>query len=141
MGLSVSQVVDKWKRGLSGATESYRAGVAAVSVAPGERAAAAADRALSGYQDSIQSGRFQSACRSVSLGEWQRAASEQGAARLAAGASKGAGKVQKFMTEFLPIMQSVSAEVQNMPKGSIEDSLNRVRKVMEAGKRYSGKKM
>lgn len=137
--LNAADVVAKWQRNLSASGDSYKAGVNAVQTAPGELAARAADRMAQKVLDSVQSGRYQAAARKVTLDQWKQAATANGPARLASGAAKGKQKMTDFMGAWLPVMANVSQQVQSMPKGTIEDSLARVRKVMEAGKQFAGK--
>lgn len=136
---NVTDVTAKWQRNLAAAGPSYVAGVNAVQTAPGELAARAADRMAQKVQDSVTSGRYQAAARKVTLDQWKQAAITNGANRLSSGATKGKQKMQDFLTNFLPVMANASAKVASMPKGTMEDSLNRVRVVMEAGKAFAGK--
>ena len=131
MAKSASTVAQKWVRGMSGATKSMTEGANAVSVAPGEKAAAAADLYLARVQEAVSSGKFQDNSRAVSLDSWRRSFTEKGIPRVATGAAQAQSKFEEFMAALLPVAEASSREVQAMPKGSLEDSKARMIRNME----------
>ncbi len=120
------EYAEKWARRLSGSTEDIRRGIAKVSVAPGELAAAQQDAMLTNVVASINSGLWANRVRSVSLGDWQKAATEKGIPRIAVGVTAAEPKMARIAG---PLLQAVdeSAAISNaLPKGTLEDSINRM---------------
>lgn len=118
-----TRATQKWVNNLSGSTESIRAGVAAVSTAPGQRAAAQRAKWLARIQSSAD--KWAQRVGSVSLGDWQAAMVNVGIPRVAQGAQAKQAKFQNFMTEFLPHLSAGVAKVDAMPSTSLEDNINR----------------
>ena len=120
------QAAEKWQRRLSGASQDYINGVQSVTEAPGRRAAAAANKAAQNYQAKIADGSWARRVGNVSLGEWQQQAATKGAQRLASGAAAATPKMEGFMSEFLPYVDSARAEIDRMPNNSLEDAKARM---------------
>lgn len=131
----------KWAANLTRSADAIRAGVNSVTEAPTAKAARSLDKALTNYAESINSGRTARALGNVTLQDWQQAMLTTGLARIQSGAQKGQSKYQKFATAFFPVMDQASKTAQAMPKNTLEDSLARVRVVMEAARRFAGKGM
>ena len=113
----------RWVNGMSNATAAAQRGVAAVTVSPGQSAAAAADKWLAkvtGARD-----KFARRVGAVSLAQWQNAMNSYGISRMGTGAQQKQGKMQAFMTEFLPYLKAGVDQVHTMPRMTLEDSVNR----------------
>lgn len=123
--LNAAAIAAKWSNRMAGAGEAMKAGVAAVTVAPTQQAAAAKDRWIAGIQRSAAEGTYEQGLNAVTLQDWQRSMVDKGVTNMQTGARTAQPKVQKFLTDFLPFAASVSEEVAAMPKGTIEDSVNR----------------
>lgn len=119
-----SEVAQKWATRTAGAVSDYKAGIDSVRVAPGESAAQAVDRMIAKLQALRDSGELAQSMRSVSLADWQRAAKEKGAERLASGARQAQGKMASFMQDFLPFVDSVRSSLP--PRGDMEQNLQRM---------------
>lgn len=117
------QATDKWVTRLSGAGQQIRDGVNNVQVAPGQRAAAAADLWVQRVTSSRD--KWKARVGAVSLGQWQTAMIEVGIPRIASGAQAKRGKMQDFMASFLPWVDQGVAKVKAMPKGDINASIAR----------------
>jgi hypothetical protein len=110
-----------WQTGFSGASQKYTEGINAVTVAPGQLAAAQKNLYVANVQAAANT--WASKVGAVSLQDWKNSATTTGAARLATGATKGAPKMQAFMQNFLPQLSSV---VDGLPaRGSFEQNLQR----------------
>lgn len=132
MAKSAKMVAQKWATRTAGAVQNYKEGIQSVKTAPGEKAAQAVDRMIAALVAARDSGDLQAAMRAVSLSEWQQAALNKGAERLASGARQAEGKMEKFMNEFLPYADSVA---QSLPeRGDLEQNLGRM---MENARRLS----
>ena len=119
------EAAEKWNRRTKGATADYTRGVQRVTEAPGAKAAAQAERYAEGVRRAVEEGKWQERVAAVSLGEWQSKAVNKGAPRIAAGVEEATSDMTKFMGELLPHIDSGQAQVNAMPKGSIEDSIAR----------------
>lgn len=117
------QATAKWVQRLSGSSQQITDGVRGVQVAPGQRAAASADLWLQRVTQSRD--KWARRVGSVSLGEWQDAMINVGIPRIASGAQAKQGKVQDFMSQFLPYVDQGVAKVKAMPKGDINASIAR----------------
>jgi len=122
------QIAAKWRDRLSGATTEITNGVNAVQVAPGQLAAAQVDVWLANTQASRDKWRTRVA--GVTLEEWRKKMIDVGIPRVASGAQANVGKVQAFMTEFLPFLDRGVSTVRGMPRGTLEQNIARATAMM-----------
>jgi hypothetical protein len=108
---------------MGGATDAATRGVNAVTVSPGQSAAAAADKWMNNTMAAKD--KFARRVGSVSLGQWQQAMTQYGISRMAQGAQQKQGKMQSFMAEYLPFLSAGVQQIHSMPKNTIEDSIAR----------------
>lgn len=134
---NAQEVAAKWASRTANAVSDYKAGVMAVKEAPGAAAARQVGRMIDRLQQMAASGELQAAMQSVSLADWQRATAEKGGERLASGARQSQGKMQQFLTEFLPYVQSVKESLpsRGTPEENIERMLQNVRQLSKFKKR------
>lgn len=123
MAADPNAVANKWKNRLQQSTQEVQAGVQRVTVAPGQKAAAASATWLARLQASQP--KWARNVAAVSLQDWQRAMIEKGVPRIAQGAEQSVGKVERFMQDFLPHVERGRQMVQAMPKVSLQDGINR----------------
>jgi len=117
---------EKHARRLKGATEDIRRGVERVTTSPTEKAAAKADKFLAKVTESVQSGKWQSGLRRVTLEDWKDKMINKGIARIPAGIDAAAPKVVAFASDLLPHVDRGVDKVKGMPDLTIEDSINRM---------------
>lgn len=129
--LNAQQVVQRWADRGSASGDTVRAGVNAVTESPMEKAAAAKDRWLQGVQRAAQNGKYENNLRAVSLQDWKTAMLNKGIPNMQNGYAQGKAKFQRFMNAFLPFARQVSDEVKQMPKGTIQQSIDRARHVIQ----------
>jgi hypothetical protein len=122
---NASQIADAWASGMANSGEKLRRGVQGVSQSPTEKAAQSVDRMVQGIQRAAAEGRIQDGLRRVTLADWQKAMLEKGAPRIASGAAAAKPKFQQFMSEFIPHLQAGMNELENMPRGDLEQNLQR----------------
>lgn len=120
---NAQQITEKWKQRTSGATQQVIEGVQRVTEAPGQKAARQKAVWLANLQ--AKADKWERNVQRVSLSEWQ-AATVSGAQRIAAGVQAKAGKMEAFMTEFIPHIENVQRKVQAMPRGTLEQNLARM---------------
>jgi hypothetical protein len=120
---TAAEISQKWRDRTSAATGDYVAGVRRVSRAPGEQAARQAQKYLDKTRENVQ--KFQRNVAAVSLEEWQQAAEEKGAPRLATGVQAAAGKVEAFHQELSPHIDRGLQHIASMPSTTLQDGLAR----------------
>lgn len=135
---SPDQVAQKWAQKMGAASADYKAGVMAVQTPPGVRAAQQANVAAANYQEAISSGRWAKNVAAVSLTDWQQAAGDKGAGRLASGAQAAQGKFQSRMAALLPGIYQVADQVRQMPKGTLEENIARATAQMRGVSKLKG---
>jgi hypothetical protein len=113
----------KWVTNLSNSTQAMTRGVQAVTTSPGQAAAAAADKWLMKVTQSKD--KFARRVGSVSLSDWQNSMTQYGIGRVAQGAQAKQGKMLSFQQEFLPYLAQGVAQVDRLPKTTLEDGINR----------------
>lgn len=110
-----------WGTGFAAAGTKYAAGVNAVTVAPGQLAAAQQNAYLANVQASAPI--WAAKVAAVTLQDWKTATTTVGAQRLATGATKGQPKVATFMAAFIPALTNV---VNGLPaRGTFDQNLAR----------------
>jgi len=133
-----AEYAEKWSRNTANARQDYEAGVKRVTEAPGVKAGQAADKMLAGIQEAISSGRWAANVASVSLQDWQKAALEKGAGRIADGVNNAMGKVEEIARINLANIEAVTDEVRRMPSTTFQDRMRRATTYME---KMHGKKV
>ena len=118
---SPNDAAAKWAQNLGAAQTRYTAGVQAVTTAPGQSAAQAADRYLQGVQSSIQ--KFVNNSAAVTLQQWQQAAVNKGAGRLASGATAAQPKMTTVFQQLFPYIAQVQGSLP--PRGDLEQNIAR----------------
>lgn len=118
---SAAEAAQKWQQNFGAAGPAWSAGIEAVTVAPGQLAAAASDRYLMGVQQNVQ--KFASKVAGVSLAQWKSASTTKGPSRLAQGATVGLPKYQAAITRVLDAEKSIIASLP--PRGTVEQNIQR----------------
>jgi hypothetical protein len=118
---TAAQAAANWGTGFAGASTKYTQGIAAVTVAPGQLAAAQKNAYLANVQASANI--WAAKVAAVDLASWKNSASTTGAQRLGSGATKGQPKYQAFANSFIPQLSSV---VNSLPaRGTFDQNLSR----------------
>jgi hypothetical protein len=124
--MTSSQVAQKWARGMTGSVQSIKDGVQAMTENPMAKAAARQDAYVAGVQRAVDNGKYRDGLLSVSFEEWKRSTAEKGTQRIASGVTAASDKMTKFFDQLLPFTARVSAEIDQMPKGSESDNMARM---------------
>lgn len=124
MAKSAQQVSTKWQRNASAAGQSYLDGVNGVTEAPGAKAASRANEYLAGVQRSVN--KWQRNVGAVSLSEWKQRTATLGGQRYVPGVQAGASKYAAFASEFMPFVNQIKEELDDMPTGTLEESINKM---------------
>lgn len=115
--------VAKWLSGIGNSTERMTAGANAVTKAPGQSAAAAADKWLQRVTQAKV--KFATNVARVTLQEWQNAYINIGVPRVSQGAQAKQGKFLSFMEEYLPYLNRGLQTIDQMPSVTLEDGIAR----------------
>ena len=137
MKTNATAAAQKWASAMAGASASYTAGVQAVTVAPGQKAAASQANYLAGVQNKV--GEWAANVAAVGLGEWQNAAVNKGAPRLGSGATAAQGKFTTFLQALLQYEQNqLGALPPRGPKGSNDQRMIAWSHAMQQFKKPAG---
>ena len=113
----------RWVTNLSNSTQAMTAGVNRVTVSPGQSAARAADKWLAKVSQAKD--KYARRVGSVTLADWQNSMTSYGIGRVAQGAQAKQGKMQSFMSDYLPYLAAGVSKIDSMPKNTLEDGINR----------------
>lgn len=117
-------ILRKWTANASAptASTSWKEGVSRVTVSPTHKAAQKLDKYLASVSDAVSSGRMRDALMSVDTPQWQDACQRK-AANYTTGIKAGEAKMQRFLTNFLPMQQQITDRVNQMPDGTLEERI------------------
>lgn len=125
---------DKWLANIGTATERMKTGANNVTVAPGQKAAAAADKWLARVTQS--KAKYQNNVGRVSLQDWKDAYINVGIPRVSQGAQAKQQKYLSAMQDFLPYLAQGVAKIDAMPKLSLADSIARATAMIQHNAAY-----
>jgi len=134
-----TEIAAKWKRRLDDSTADIEAGVKRVSVAPGVKAAEAADKFIAKIQQSVNDGTWQKGVAGVSLADWQRAMVEKGIPRIRQGTASALPKMERFISALTPAIEGAQATIARMPSITFEDNLARAQAFMREMHKFNYK--
>jgi len=117
---------EKQARRLKASREDMIKGINAVTKSPGESAAEQEDLLIARFTEAVRSGKWKQKVQGVSLDEWKRKFIAKGVDRVGPGIDAAKDKTIKSAEKLLANVDTVSAEVKAMPKGTIEDSIARM---------------
>ena len=124
----------KWVQNIGSATERMKQGANNVTVAPGVKAAAAADKWLANVQRA--QAKFKNNVSRVSLQDWKDAYINVGIPRVSQGAQAKQAKYTAAMNAFLPYLAQGVAKIDAMPKVTLQDSINRATAMIQHNAAY-----
>lgn len=123
--VTAQQWLDKWGTNLSNSGTYITNGVNRVTVAPGQAAAAAQDRMLSGITNAVTSGKWAARVSAVSLQQWQSAMISKGIPRIPTGVAAAKTNKTQAITTLLANVDASVAAVQSLPKGGLAQGIAR----------------
>lgn len=129
-------VADKWSRNLASSTTAIQEGVNNVSVSPTAKAAQNQEAYLAGVQRAVADGKWERGLKRVTLEDWKQAMLSKGVSRIASGASAAVGKMETFLSEFLPHVESGQRMLENMPRGDLATNIQRAVAMMEHNAKF-----
>ena len=123
--LTPVQAREKHARNLKGSLTDIRDGINRVTVAPGTKAAAKADKWQMAIASTETKDKWARRVGSVSLEEWKRKAIDKGVPRISGGIDAAAGKMDAFYSQLFPFQESLQGRIAGMPDLTLEDSVAR----------------
>ena len=129
--LSPDRISEKWGRRMKGAVGDIQAGLDAMQVDPGQAAVAKQDKMLQNTMAAIQDGTWAKRRLAVSKQQFVEITKKKVAQRLASGVDESMPKRQKFDQYLVNTLNAALPSIHQMPDLTIEDSVNRVRALME----------
>lgn len=120
-----AEITEKWQRKMQGAGQDYINGVNRVQRSPGELAAQNEAGYVNGVNEAVTTGKWRQNVAAVTLQDWQQAAVSKGAQRLAQGAASAGAKVQAAHERIAPMLDRAAAEVQRIPRDTLENRIAR----------------
>lgn len=124
----------RWVSGMQNATPAMTRGVNNVRESPGAAAARAADKWLAKVTASRD--KFARRVGAMTKEQWQTAMTTYGIPRVSQGAQAKKGKMESFMTDYLPYLQQGVTKVEAMPKNTLADSIQRMITMVEHNAAY-----
>lgn len=129
--LTGAAISDKWNRRMKGAITDIQTGIDAVTDNPCEKAAAKKDKMLQNITQAVNNGRWEAGLRKVTINDWKTKTKDKVAQRLSSGVDGSMDKRRQFDTYLVNNLNAVLPTINSMPDLTIEDSVNRVRALME----------
>jgi hypothetical protein len=120
--ITPQESVQKWQQRTAASTQDYVAGINRVSSAPGEAAARQADVYLANVQANVN--KWKKNVASVSLTDWQRAAIDLGAPRIATGVNAATEKTLRATERNFQNIDNALAGLP--PRGTFEQNMARM---------------
>ena len=131
VSLTPAEISEKWGRRLKASVQDIQRGIDAVTESPAEAAIAKQDKMLTNLTAAVQSGRWAAGLQKVTLADWKSRTKEKVASRIAGGVDGAMTKRRDFDQYLTNTLNQVLTQVSQMPDMTFEDSVNRVRAVME----------
>lgn len=128
--LTAAEFTDKWQKRTKAATPEYSAGVARVTEAPGIAAGRAQQAMLDNTTAAITNGKWKRNVEKVGLQDWKDKATKVGAARITAGVDAAVPGMQDTATKLLATVDAAVQSVSNIPRGNLENNIQRAVGVM-----------
>lgn len=138
VSLSPSDISEKWNRRMKGSIQDIQKGIDGVTDSPAEAAVAKQDKMLQNLTQAINDGKWASGLSKVTLQDWKSKTKQKVQERLAGGVDGAMGKRKDFDQYLVNTLNGILPDIKNSPDMTLEDSVNRVRMLMEhmANNRY-----
>jgi hypothetical protein len=121
--MTPAELAAKWANRTGASTQDVVSGVDRVTEHPGRKAAA--QQSVWVQNVTASQDKWARRVQAGSLEDW-KARTKEGASRIAAGVQAKKGKVEGFWQEFGPFQDSVTAQTNAMPRGTLEQNLARM---------------
>lgn len=136
MATNPAAILKKYKDRSLAAVQDYTDGAMKVTVAPTQLAAQAAPKWIAKLQQAFSDGTYVASLQGVSLGEWQQAVKDKGAANYRTGISNLSPRSAKAMADQQAYADQVRQEVAQMPNNSDADADARMLAAVQKMRQY-----
>lgn len=113
-------VTDKWAKRISSATDEIKAGVQAVTEAPGAAAVKKQTKLVQNWQNAVESGKWAQNTGAVTVEQWKAQMLDKGVNRIATGANAAKDKVLKFQQDLLTFEANLKTKIDQMDDSTPE---------------------
>lgn len=120
-----AQIADKWKRNLTNAGTDIALGVNAVTENPATKAIEQQQKMVTNWNAAVQDGTWARNLGRVTLTDWKRQMIDVGIPRIQQGTTKGSTKLQAYLTEAIPYMDNLMAQIDQMPSTTLQENIQR----------------
>jgi len=137
---SVAVTTAKWLANYQGASQAMTDGANAVTVAPGQLAAAQVQKWITKLQASQN--KWVERVGNVTLAEWKQSYISLGIQRGQAGAASKQANFTNFYTQYYAFLNSVLPQIQQMPTTNLQQSIAKMTAMVTASAtqfNYTGK--
>lgn len=131
VSLTPDKISEKWNRRLKGAVADIQSGIDNVTESPAEKAIAKKEKFQTRLNESINNGTWEAGLSKVSLPDWKATTKKKVGERLASGVDGAMNKRKAFDTWLAGRLNAVLPKIDEMPDLTLEDSVARVRAMME----------
>lgn len=135
--VSPADGVARWVQNLSASGPRITTGVNAVSVSPGQRAAAQKAKWIASLSDPQVQNKWASRVGAVSLEEWRDLMVNVGIPRIASGAQAKQGKYLAFAEKFYPFLSRVVGQIDALDSSSFQARVQRAVQFMTLVHNYN----
>lgn len=129
--LTPEEISEKWNRRTKASISDIQKGIERVTESPAQKAIAKGDKMKANLIKSLDDGTWAKRLGDVSLEDWKAKTVAKVAERLSGGVDGAMAKRQKFDTWLTSTLNEVLPKIDAMPDMTLEDSVNRVRAMME----------
>ncbi|KKK47614.1 hypothetical protein LCGC14_3153420 [marine sediment metagenome] len=129
--MTSTDISEKWGRNLKHSVPDIQKGLDAVTEAPSAKAIEKQEKMLANLTEAVNNGTWAARLGRVSLQEWKEKTKKKVAERMSGGVDGAMGKRKEFDNYLVAELNSVLPEIANMDDLTLEDSVARVRKLME----------
>lgn len=136
MALDPTAATAKWAQRMQASGQQITEGVNAVTVAPGVQAAKQSATWIAKLQASVP--KWTKNVAAVSLQSWQSSMIDKGIPAIAAGVQAKQGNYAAFAAKFYPYLAAGAATINNMPKMSLADGINKAVAQINYNAKYAG---
>lgn len=129
--MSATDISDKWGKNQKASVPFIIKGLDSVTEDPGQKAVDKQDKMLANLTESITNGTWAKRRLKVSLSEWRDKTKKKVTERMAGGVDAAMPKRKLFDSWLVSQLDSILPEIAGMADMTLEDSVARVRKLME----------
>lgn len=130
------QIIDKYQRGVAGASQDYAAGVQNPSKDWASATVAGAERWRTGLQNAMTNRSFERGVQAAGNAKWQQNAATKGAQRYSAAAPDAAQAYAKVAAQVMAAGNAAKSAAGNLPNATIDQRLNRAVVAMRSISEY-----